>query len=144
MIFEPQNAQFLMLRFFFFTILLFLQRRSQKNTIKSSLLEEMIFGQSRLLLFTFVLQMSNVNVNAKGEEDARMEAAAAAFFAIFYFRWFEQNHERNEAQNQMSCIRFAFDSVKGTTLNCDKVTYPFRFCLQHFARNIFIPLRCRK
>ena len=45
---------------FFFTILLFFKRQSQNNKIKSSLLEEMIFGQSRLLLFTFVLQMSNV------------------------------------------------------------------------------------
>ena len=67
-----------MLRFFF-TILLFFKRQSQNNKIKSSLLEEMIFGQSRLLWFTFVLQMSNVNVNAKGEEDAQMEAAAASF-----------------------------------------------------------------
>ena len=45
----------------------------------------MILGQYRLLLFTFVLQMSNVNVNAKGEEDARMEAAAASFLPIFIF-----------------------------------------------------------
>ena len=44
----------------FFLQPLFLKRRSQKNKIQSSLLEEMIFGQSRLLLFTFVLQMSNV------------------------------------------------------------------------------------
>ena len=29
--------------------------------------------------------MSNVNVNAKGEEDARMEAAAASFLPIFIF-----------------------------------------------------------
>ena len=29
--------------------------------------------------------MSNVNVNAKGEEDARMEAAAASFLPIFSF-----------------------------------------------------------
>ena len=29
--------------------------------------------------------MSNVNVNAKGEEDARMEAAAASFWPIFIF-----------------------------------------------------------
>ena len=34
---------------FFFTILLFFKRQSQNNKIKSSLLEEMIFGQSRLL-----------------------------------------------------------------------------------------------
>ena len=29
--------------------------------------------------------MSNVNVNAKGEEDAQMEAAAASFWPIFSF-----------------------------------------------------------